>query len=226
MTNTVLFIVGGIQYKVSRSLLEMHPNTMLARSASEQCLHSHDPVVSIEHEGICFGLVLDYLRDNGHVNLPITVPKPSFVADLVYYGVENIDESKIIRYHDAASRCLADVERRVGERFRDHIRLWYDCRTIFLLTKECAAGYMASGGKFQFEIYGPVIDCLEQEDKILCSSDAFMAIVSLLEESSGRICFFKEKINGHLAKFGIKVTSLYFEPDKNLIEVSMKPIYI
>ena len=33
--NTVYFNVGGMIYEVCRSLLEMHPNTMLARLASE-----------------------------------------------------------------------------------------------------------------------------------------------------------------------------------------------
>ena len=226
MTNIVLFNVGGKQYKVSRSLLEMHPNTMLTRSASEHWLHNPDAEVFIERDGIRFEFVLDYLRDDGHVILPITVPKPSFVADLVYYGVENIDESTIVCYYDPAMRCLDDIERRVDERFRHHIRVWYDCRTIFLLTKECAARYLASGGKLQFDIYGPSIDHLEQEDKILCSSKAFMAFRSLLQESREKLPSFQKKINGYLAKFGIKVISLNIVPNKNLIKVSMKLIDI
>ena len=35
-SSTVQFNVGGKIYEVSRSLLEHHPNTMLARMASEQ----------------------------------------------------------------------------------------------------------------------------------------------------------------------------------------------
>jgi hypothetical protein len=35
-TEIVTFNVGGTRYEVSRSLLDLHPNTMLAKSASEQ----------------------------------------------------------------------------------------------------------------------------------------------------------------------------------------------
>ena len=226
MTNTVLFIVGGIRYKVSRSLLEMHPNTMLACSASEQCLHSHEPAVSIARDSIHFGLVLDYLRDNGHVNLPITVPKPSFVADLVYYGVENIDESTIVYYHDLASRFCVHAEGKAGDMIRHKIRSWYECRAIFLLTKECAAWYLASGGKLQFVIYGPTICNLKREDIILCSSDAFMAYRSLLQESREETPSAQGRINDYLSKAWLEVTSLILLPNVDLIWVSMKLIDI
>ena len=50
MTNMVHFNVGGKQYEVSCSLLEMYPNTMLARSASEQWLPNPDAEVFVERD--------------------------------------------------------------------------------------------------------------------------------------------------------------------------------
>ena len=226
MTNIVHFNVGGIQYNVPRSLLEMHPNTMLARSASEQWLLSPDAEVFIKHDGICFGFVLDYLLDDGHVYLPMTIPKPSFMADLVYYGVENIDESTIVYYHDLASRFCVHAEGKAGDMIRHKIRSWYECRAIFLLTKECAAWYLASGGKLQFVIYGPTICNLKREDKILCSSDAFMAYRSLLQESREETPSAQGRINDYLSKAWLEVTSLILLPNVDLIWVSMKLIDI
>ena len=86
---------------MSRSLLDKYPNTMLARSASEQWLPDQDKEIFLERDGTRFGLVLDYLHDDGHVILPLTVSKPSFMADLVYYGVENVDEKKITYKYSA-----------------------------------------------------------------------------------------------------------------------------
>ena len=88
---------------------------MLARSASEQWLPDQDKEIFLERDGNRFGLVLDYLHDDGHVILPLTVSKPSFMADLVYYGVENVDEKKIVCFHDPALGCLNDIKMRLSE---------------------------------------------------------------------------------------------------------------
>ena len=73
--NTVYFDVGGTKYKVSRSLLESFPDTMLARMASEYWTnprHSGTEAnpLFIERDGERFRLVLDYMRDGGSVSLP------------------------------------------------------------------------------------------------------------------------------------------------------------
>jgi potassium voltage-gated channel Shal-related subfamily D protein 1/potassium voltage-gated channel Shal-related subfamily D protein 3/potassium voltage-gated channel Shal-related subfamily D protein len=94
MTTVVCFNVGGTLYEVSRSLLEMYPDTMLARSASEQW-HT-DPIskIFLERDGDRFTYVLDYLRD-GCTNIPATVPQAALLADLEYFGVQDVDENQI-----------------------------------------------------------------------------------------------------------------------------------
>ena len=185
MTNKVQFNVGGIQYKVTRIFLEMNPNTMLARSASEQCLHNPDPVVSIEGDGIRFGLVLDYLRDHGHVLLPISVPKPSFVADLVYYGVRNIDESRIIYQYRADTEYLArslcglhpcysvdisvDITAEVKTEIKAEIKVLESCCGMFTLAEECASRFLSSEGKLKINIHGPNTNLPEPQNTLLCS---------------------------------------------------------
>ena len=96
-TNTVIFDVGGTKYKVSRSLLSNHPNTMLARSASNQRKEDPESDIFIERDGERFKYCLDYLRD-GRVILPTTVPKAAVMMDLKYIGVENVEEDAIETY--------------------------------------------------------------------------------------------------------------------------------
>jgi len=98
-TKVVKFNVGGQPFTVSRSLLEMHPDTMLAKSASEKWQDDPESKIFIERDGELFRHVLSYLRD-GKVKLPLTVTKEGFLAELQYYGVdevceENVDDSLI-----------------------------------------------------------------------------------------------------------------------------------
>lgn len=93
-TETVKFNVGGQRYEVSTSLLTLHPNTMLAKCASEQWQQDKSQEIFIDRSGAIFEHVLNYLRD-GVVALPITVRKVTLLKELEYYGVENVDESAI-----------------------------------------------------------------------------------------------------------------------------------
>ena len=88
MTDTVQFNIGGTPYKVSRSLIESHPDSMLAKSVSEQWLEDPEAEVFIDRDGICFRFVLNYMRD-GKVVLPVTESKESVLAELQYYGIES-----------------------------------------------------------------------------------------------------------------------------------------
>mmetsp|Transcript_22506 Transcript_22506/g.33751 ORF Transcript_22506/g.33751 Transcript_22506/m.33751 type:complete len:281 (-) Transcript_22506:537-1379(-) len=94
MTETCKFNVGGRKYEVSRSLLEQHPNTMLARISSAQWQSNPTDEIFIDRDGDRFRYILDYLRDAA-VSLPANVPKKALLKDLAYYGIENIDEECI-----------------------------------------------------------------------------------------------------------------------------------
>mmetsp|Transcript_2278 Transcript_2278/g.2606 ORF Transcript_2278/g.2606 Transcript_2278/m.2606 type:complete len:218 (-) Transcript_2278:144-797(-) len=106
-TNTVLFDVGGKIYKVSRSLLEQHSDTMLARLASDTWCATNNTsskndkqddnttALFIERDGERFRCVLDYMRDGGIVHLPSNIQKEAVIQDLTYYGFRDVDPSKI-----------------------------------------------------------------------------------------------------------------------------------
>ena len=86
MTDIAKFNIGGHRYEVSRSLLLNHPDTMLAKSASDQWQEDPESEIFIERDGQRFRFVLDYLRD-GKVGLPITETTDAFVAELEYYNI-------------------------------------------------------------------------------------------------------------------------------------------
>ena len=54
MTKLVCLNIGGKQYKVSCSLFDMHPNSLLAKSASEQWLSDPDEEIFLDQDGYRF----------------------------------------------------------------------------------------------------------------------------------------------------------------------------
>ena len=82
----VKFNVGGTRYEVARSLIRMHPDTMLARIVSNEWQVDPSKEVFIERDGSRFKYVLDYLRD-GKAFVPISTCKEALLNDLQYFGI-------------------------------------------------------------------------------------------------------------------------------------------
>ena len=61
MMKVVHLNVGGEHYKVSWSLLDMHPSSLLAQSAAEQWLSDPEEEIFLDCDGHRFRLVLDFL---------------------------------------------------------------------------------------------------------------------------------------------------------------------
>jgi hypothetical protein len=98
----VQFNVGGQIYEISRDIVMSHPDTMLARIASDTWQTDPTATIFINGDGERFRYVLDYLR-TGCVFLPLTVPKPAILKDMEYYGFENVNPKDI-------DGCSATVE--------------------------------------------------------------------------------------------------------------------
>mmetsp|Transcript_9542 Transcript_9542/g.14382 ORF Transcript_9542/g.14382 Transcript_9542/m.14382 type:complete len:123 (+) Transcript_9542:79-447(+) len=107
MTDIAKFNIGGQRYEVSRSLLESHPDTMLAKSASDQWQKDPESEIFIERDGTIFRFVLNYLRD-GKVGLPITETTDAFVAELEYYNI-GADMDKIVRKINVEDASCAEI---------------------------------------------------------------------------------------------------------------------
>eukprot|EP00535_Pseudo-nitzschia_heimii_P006100 CAMPEP_0197185166 /NCGR_PEP_ID=MMETSP1423-20130617/11334_1 /TAXON_ID=476441 /ORGANISM="Pseudo-nitzschia heimii, Strain UNC1101" /LENGTH=177 /DNA_ID=CAMNT_0042636151 /DNA_START=109 /DNA_END=642 /DNA_ORIENTATION=- len=125
---TVRFNVGGTIYEVSRSLLDRYPDTMLARLASDTWKTNGDDenaALFIERDGDRFRYCLDYMRDCGIVNLPLTVSRAAVLLDLEYYGFEAPDSSRI-SVEESLPLFKADFDRIIGllrKSRRDEIEL-------------------------------------------------------------------------------------------------------
>lgn len=88
MVETVTFDVGGKLFKVSRALIDDHPDTMLAKMISEawEKKNDEDTPLFIDRDGDIFSHVLNYLR-YGSIDLPLCVPETMFQRELDYYGI-------------------------------------------------------------------------------------------------------------------------------------------
>ena len=111
-SHIVTFNVGGNIYSVSRSLLQQHPDTMIARLASDKWNGgtNNSTALFIERDGERFRYVLDYMRD-GVVRLPTNIPKEALYQDLNYYGFQNVRPFAII----APAICIDQVNRFCNE---------------------------------------------------------------------------------------------------------------
>jgi hypothetical protein len=92
--DVVKFNVGGQKFDCARSLLSLYPDTMIAKSASDQWQIDSKSEIFLERDGTLFQFVLCYLRD-GKVMLPLTTAKRALLDELSYYGVEVVDEHTI-----------------------------------------------------------------------------------------------------------------------------------
>ena len=95
---TVRLNVSGTKYEVECSLIELYPNTMLARFISERWRQSQNPdqeEIFIGRNGSRFEYILDYMRDR-KVHLPATISKESFLQELHYYGFEDVPSDAIV----------------------------------------------------------------------------------------------------------------------------------
>jgi BTB/POZ domain len=98
--NAVTFDVGGQIFRVSRTLLDSYPNTMLARAASDLWRQSNDNTTSctssnntenpifIDRDSTRFACILYFMRDNCVVDLPSIITKDSFLRELQYFGFD------------------------------------------------------------------------------------------------------------------------------------------
>lgn len=90
---TVKFNVGGKVYEVSKSLLDIFPNTVLSKMASSWS--SASSPIFIDRDPERFASCLDYMRGDGTVHLLETVSKSAFLKDLEFLGFVGVDETKI-----------------------------------------------------------------------------------------------------------------------------------
>ena len=215
----VCLIVGGSQYNMPLSFLERYPQTLLGQIASEHQANPGKEIV-MDRNVNYFELVLDYLRDNGNVVLPNIFPKASSLAELEYFGVNNIDESKIVSdSHVLATQPLVLT---VNE-MRSEIESWDADRAIATLSKKCASIYMTTEGKLHFDICGPNIIPSFKKDNFRCSRLIWMELLSLVNNEEMKLLpHDEEKCNKYLQKIGLKISSVVASKRNSTIQVVLQ----
>ncbi len=93
---TILFDVGGKIFRVSCSLIDEWPESMLARLVSDTG-HDDDSMekpIFIDRNGDTFQVVLDFMR-YGCIALPRNLPRRIFVREMDYYGI-HVNDDEIV----------------------------------------------------------------------------------------------------------------------------------
>ena len=108
-TKTILFDVSGKIFRVSRSLIDEWPESMLARLVSDRWHDDDDSMekpIFIDRNGDIFQVVLDFMR-YGCIALPRNLPKRTFVREMDYYGI-HVNDDEIVSPNSALEEldCL------------------------------------------------------------------------------------------------------------------------
>ena len=172
------------------------------------------------------------------------------MADLAFYGIANVDESKIGCKHETPTQHLAHAVSAVHAAINTEITTKYakisakiyakvnaksnaeinaeikaleiHCG-IVSLAEECAKGYLTSRGKLKIDIHGPYTYLSEPKDKAVCSFDKWKAIMLLLCEGRASIApHAQEECNQYLCKVGLEIIGVEELLDKCIIQVTMK----
>ena len=217
MGEAVCLNIRGDKLYLPHSFLERYPQTLLGQIASE---HHADPAkeVFLDCNKDCFQLVLDYLRDNGNTVLPITVSKSSFLDELAYFEIKNVDKSKIVTDYSALpTQSLVQLYE-----IRSEIESWDGNDIIATLSRKCASICVASWGKLHFDICGPRMLPTFKKDNARCSHSIWMELLALLSNKEMKLLpQDQDKCNQYLCKVGLKVSSVMLLKRKHTIQVVM-----
>jgi hypothetical protein len=179
----VTFNVGGTIYQVSRTLLDTHPDTMLARIASDTWNTGNGKAIFIERSGTRFEYVLDYLRD-GSVTVPFSMSKEAVKTDLEYYGV-HFEASKI-----RGPGSFGGLVNNTRNMARDH-------------------AWQAKEGEIALEIVGLFVAhgsfSIKAKDGYTSNGEEFESFSSDIFKSKERM----SHVNDHLLKFGLVAFDRY-----------------
>lgn len=168
------FDVGGKLCRVSRSLLDAYPETLLARLAAKtKTKHKSNsikfrqddengtindskitdqPVIFIDGNGERFPYVLDFMRDK-EVHLPLSVPKAALLRDLEYYGFDMENGVRTEDIHDGSSSAEAakqiakceSLYQQELERCHRTVRTFQKKITYLNVAHACFLSYSKSG---------------------------------------------------------------------------------
>jgi hypothetical protein len=211
MTYVVHFNVGGKRFKVPRTLLLRHPNTVLTLKANHQLHSNSKKEVVLTGDGVRFKCVLDYLRGDGFVFLPMTVSMEAFLADLAHFRIDIVEKRKILHDYSLA----AEAQESFKEGIRAEIKSWDIHCAIVALAKECASLHFQLDGMLEIIVH-------RNPSQIACSEDMWNALISLLRNGGAEdVRFVREDCSMYMRPVGLKVIRIRAHRQLQVFAVSM-----
>jgi hypothetical protein len=204
-----------MHYKVSRSLIEMYPDTMLARLISEEWRGDVIQEVFIDRDGTRFQYVLDYMRDQ-KVHLAMNVSKDSILMELEYFGFANVDGDSIdnrkLNNRQALENIL-QVRNQFLERLTTIEKNLQEVKVTWVATKIASMVYDAQLNSKSSSPSKTVV--IQQED--------LLPIPYTLSEMNRDSDSIKSALTVVLSDYGISVSSVCHYSNYVNIEFGMDP---
>ena len=146
----------------------------------------------------------------------------SYLDELAYFEIKNIDESKIVtEYHVLPTQSRVLMKKGI----RSEIESWDGHDAIATLSRKCASICVAGWGELHFDICGPRMLPSFKKDSARCSHNIWMELLSLLNTKDMKLLpQDQDKCNQYLCKVGLKVSSIMLCQRKHTIQVVMKRI--
>lgn len=174
---TVQFDVGGTVYKVSRSLVNAFPQTMLARLISKTWQIDPNATIFIDRNGERFLYILDYMRDK-EVHLPLSIPKAALVRDLHYFGFDDILVDHIHAGYGSAeaatqiAKCESLYQQELEQCHRT-VRTLQKKITYLNVAHACFLSYSRSGQLSEFYLGDYSLNLMTLKDDINSALESF-----------------------------------------------------
>jgi hypothetical protein len=206
--------VGGTRYEVSRSLIELYPETMLARMISEEWSSGDDQEVFIDRNGPRFQYVLDYMRDH-KTTLAMNVTKESILTELEYFGFANVPSDSI---DQTKSNMLAlEHIKTTQNNFAKWVEKKQDDWVMFKLASMVYDAQVRSTTL----VYQPI-----SRSTLNLSKEELVAFACVPSPFDWNSASFKSALNNILSNFGLVVSSINVQYSPGRCDPLRMPVHV
>ena len=214
--DTIKFDVGGTIYKVSKSLLEKFPGSLLERCASKTWNEGGEEVF-IEGDGARFRQVLDYMR-HSEVTLPRGESTASFLKELEYYGI-GFDKDKIFNSDDfSIPRFIPQIQSFIDDKHSKVLMYVAAVITSDIISEASTTMIADTQHSFTVRYYSDELcsNDVEVLEKLLIKNYLFRTFRTCQLQRDEIL----DSINHSISRVNLKLSQYHVSPDVSWFEVS------